>query len=162
MNPMNSSNNLSNKPSVSKWLVLLGALVGVAGFADASYLTIKHFQGALPNCTVVYGCEQVLTSVYSLFLGIPVALFGAIYYLAITIGFIAYLDSKNTTILKITSLATSLGMLASIYFFHLQLVVIKAWCQYCIVSIITSSLLFVIGMYLWQAVRERSVVEANQ
>lgn len=159
---MMNSNRLSNKVSVSKVLIFLGLFISLVGFADASYLTIKHFQGVLPNCTIVHGCERVLTSEYSKLLGMPVALFGAVYYLAIFIGLAAYLDSKNETLLRITSLATSAGLIASLYFFHLQLIIIKAWCQFCIISIITSTLLFILGIAIFRSVRTKDNVELYQ
>jgi uncharacterized membrane protein len=155
---MTSLNNSSNKPLVNKTLVFLGIAVSVVGFLDATYLTIKHYQGSLPYCTIVHGCEKVLTSPYATIVGIPVALMGAIYYAVILIGLVAYLDTKRTDLLKATALGTTIGLLASSYFFYLQLAVIRYWCQYCIVSIITSTLLFVVGMFIYRSLPKKELV----
>ena len=64
--------------------------VSFFGFLDATYLTINHYQGKIPPCSIVVGCEIVTTSRYSLFLNIPVALIGAIYYLTVFVLTVLY------------------------------------------------------------------------
>lgn len=123
-------------------------VVGLLGFLDSSYLTLEHFRGTIPPCSIAHGCATVLTSSYSIIAGVPVALLGALYYLSILIGTIIYLDTKSNVILKRVAQVTILGLLASLYFFGLQWLVIKAWCQYCLVSISTSTLLFIHGRYV--------------
>lgn len=134
--------------SKNKWLVFVGLVIALVGFLDATYLTLKHFRREIPPCSIAEGCEQVLTSKYATLGPIPVALGGSVYYVVILLGLIAYLDSKNEKLLKVVSLATIAGLAASAYFFFLQAVIIKYWCQYCVGSIISSSLLFIIGMIL--------------
>jgi uncharacterized membrane protein len=120
-------------------------VVAVLGFADAAYLTIEHYRGTIPPCSVVSGCETVLTSSYSIIAGIPVSLLGAIYYLLIAIGVFAYIDTKKTVILKWTLSITIFGLLMSLWFIFLQAFVIKAWCLYCLGSAVTSITLFVLA-----------------
>ena len=74
-------------------------IVALLGFADATYLTIEHYQNKIPPCSVG-GCEQVLTSAYSVVAGVPVSLMGSVYYLLVLIGMFAYLESKNLKILR--------------------------------------------------------------
>jgi uncharacterized membrane protein len=124
-------------------------LIALVGFADASYLTLEHFRGVIPPCTTD-GCETVLTSAYSVVAGIPVALGGAIYYLLIAIGMFAYLDSKNTKILKWTLIATVLGLFCSVWFVFVQLFLVKAICQYCMLSAVTSTALFVLACVVFK------------
>lgn len=121
-------------------------VVSLLGFADATYLTVEHFRGVLPNCSVIHGCSIVLTSPYAEVFGIPVALGGSLYYLAIFFGCFLFLDTKKDKILVFTARLTVCGILASAYFFFVQAFVLHSWCQYCIGSIITSSLLFLTGL----------------
>lgn len=139
-----------NKPStpILKWLVWLFALFSFAGFLDAIYLAIKHYLGTPINCSIFGGCEQVTTSQYATLWGIPVALLGAIYYLIIFILVVAYLDTKKERVLYFTARLTPVGFLASLWFIYLQLFVIKAICLYCVVSAITSTILFILGIIL--------------
>lgn len=120
-------------------------VVAALGFADAAYLTIEHYKGVIPPCSIVSGCETVLTSSYSIVLGVPVSLLGAIYYFLIAGGIFAYIDTKKTAILKWTLSITIFGLLMSLWFIFLQAIVIKAWCLYCLGSAATSIALFVLA-----------------
>ncbi len=122
-------------------------MVSFLGFADASYLTIEHLRGVPPNCSFLEGCAEVTSSPYSEIAGIPVALGGALYYLSILLLSIAFLDSKKETLFRLACLLTPLGFLASAYFVFLMAFVIQALCIYCLGSAISSTLLFILGMY---------------
>lgn len=129
--------------------------VSALGFLDAAYLTVEHYRGSIPPCTIK-GCEIVLTSAQSEIAGIPVALFGSLYYLALLILAIAYLDGKKSLI-NLAAKLTPLGFIASLYFVYLQLFVIHNICQYCMASAATSTLLFIAGMYIIIKTRRESV-----
>jgi uncharacterized membrane protein len=118
-------------------------VIALLGFADASYLTIEHFRGVIPPCTIVSGCEVVLTSAYSFILGIPVSLLGAIYYLIILVGVFSFIESKKTGLLKLALLLTVFGMVFSLWFLYVQIFILGSYCLYCLVSALTSTILFV-------------------
>lgn len=130
---------------IPKWIAIVLIVLASIGFIDATFLTIEHYRNVIPPCTTD-GCEIVLTSSYSAILGIPVALLGALYYLLLLVLLLAYIDTKNTKVLKSALIFTSLGLVAGIYFFIIQAFVIHAFCQYCLVSGFTSALLFIISM----------------
>lgn len=121
--------------------------VSIIGFVDALYLTIEHFRGVVPPCSILKGCEVVTTSSYSVVFGIPVALLGALYYVFFFIFSLAYFDSKKERILSLLSRFSIFGFLASLYFVYLQFFVLKALCIYCMMSATTSTLLFIVGMF---------------
>jgi uncharacterized membrane protein len=128
------------------WLVWSAFVIALVGFSDASYLTVEHFRNAIPPCSITGGCENVLTSPYAVILGIPVPVLGAIYYLAILIGLFTFFDSKKEVILRWTLRATVLGFLITMWFLYVQQFLIHAYCQYCLLSALTSTLLFVIAI----------------
>lgn len=128
--------------------VLVIALVALCGFLDATFLTIKHVRGELPTCSIVHGCDQVLTSPYSAIGPVPVALLGALFYLLVLVLALVYLDLKKESLLPWIARLTIVGLAASLYFLVLQIFVLKAYCLYCLVSIITSTLLFALGRLL--------------
>ena len=128
-------------------IVIIALVVALVGFADATYLTIEHFRNVIPPCTTS-GCEEVLTSGYSVVAGVPVSLGGAIYYLLVMVGLFAYLDAKNLKLLKAVFLFTVVGLLASLWFIYVQAFILGAYCQYCLVSAGTSTLLFLIGAFV--------------
>jgi len=117
-------------------------LVGLAGFLDAGYLTAKHLVGSPVTCTVLKGCEVVTSSSFSVVAGIPVAAFGAFYYLAVFLLAVAYLDTKRTAYILFAARLTFIGFLASLWFIFVQAFLLKAWCLYCLGSAVTSTILF--------------------
>lgn len=132
----------------SKWASIIFLVVAVAGFIDAAYLTAFHYLGEVPPCSIVEGCEEVTTSRFSTLFGIPISLFGALYYLFFIGLALAYIDTKNEKILFFASYASISGFLVSLFLLYLQVFVIKALCLYCIFSVATSTLLFLIGVYV--------------
>ena len=150
------------KPNQKRYNFLYFTFLPVSflGFLDASYLTVKHFVGTPLPCSVLHGCEEVTTSQYSVIGGIPVALLGAVYYLAIFILILSVLRrnmfsssgaenvalANEDKLLNLTVRLTVIGLLASLWFIYLQLFVIKAICLYCMFSAFTSITLFVFGI----------------
>ncbi len=127
-------------------IVYFFLIVSLLGFSDAVYLTVLHYQGRSPACSIVIGCGQVTGSKFALIMGVPVALLGAIYYLIILVLSLLYLDTENKKFLRLLSTLTAAGLFASLYFIFLQLFVIKYICLYCMLSATTSTLLFIGGM----------------
>lgn len=132
--------------AVPNWIIASFLIVSVLGFVDATYLTVKQYSGTPLECSIFKGCEKVTTSRYATILGVPLALLGAVYYLAIFLSLIAYLDIRREEILSFMARFTIVGLLASAWFVYLQLFVIQAICPYCMVSAIASTILFLLGM----------------
>lgn len=122
-------------------------IISFLGFLDASYLTVEHYRGVIPPCSIVLGCEVVATSKYSLLFQVPVSLLGTLYYLTVFVLSVAYLESKNKNWLTAAAVLTPLGFLFSAWFVYLQLFVIHAICIYCMGSALTSTGLFVLGIF---------------
>ena len=145
---MTNLKQLLTKPQkhVHLSVIVFALIIALIGFADATYLTIEHYQGRIPPCSITSGCEKVLTSSYSTLFGIPTSLLGDLYYVVILIGLFAYFESKSTKILKWTFLFTTVGFGFSLWFIYLQVFVIGSYCLYCLGSAATSTILFVTGM----------------
>ncbi len=147
-------------------LVIIIFVVALVGFVDATYLSVEHFLGVIPPCSITGGCEKVLTSDFSTVFGIPVSLVGAIYYLLISIGSLVYLESKhisklekhNLEILRMSLFLTIPGFLASMWFTGLQIFVIHSYCAYCLGSAILTTILFILTIYVFRKFREREIV----
>lgn len=127
------------------WLPWTFLVVSLAGFADAMYLTVKHFSHSVIPCSLTHGCEIVTTSVYATPLGIPVALLGAIYYFALVAATFVAINEKNERLFRLATRATLLGLLASVWFVVVQVVILHAICQWCMISAVTSTALFILG-----------------
>lgn len=142
---------------VSTKLAIIILLIALVGFADSAYLTIERFRGVVPSCTIA-GCDTVLTSAYSAIAEVPVSLFGAIYYLFIAVGSFIYLEARHgggetkahhSLIFKWTLVATVIGLAASVWFVFVQAAVLRAFCQYCLLSALTSTALFVMALIIF-------------
>ena len=134
---INHSNN-----AVAK-LPLVAAVVALAGLADAIYLTVKHFTGEAVPCSIVEGCEQVLTSQYAEIGGVPLAIFGAAaYFIAFSLAILAAFG--NRPMWTLFGAQVTFMLLFTAWLVYLQAFVIEAFCQFCLLSAVTTLTLFII------------------
>ncbi len=130
--------------SVAK-LPLLAAAVALIGLADSIYLTIHHYTGEKVPCSIVEGCEQVLTSSYAEVAGFPLAAFGAMsYFVAFSLAILAAFG--NRLMWTFFTAQAVLMMIFTAWLFYLQASVIGAFCQFCLLSAATTLTLFIIAL----------------
>ena len=142
--------------SISKKLIFVLVAASFIGFLDATYLTAKYYFGGPIPCAILNGCEEVVTSKYSAIFGVPVSLLGTAYYL---IGFVlslAYLDLRNYRLVRFIARFTVLGLLASIWLLFAQIFILHSLCFYCVISAVSSSVLFVSGLFIIKSGINRS------
>lgn len=153
---MMNLNNSSNKPSVRipSWVIVALLIISFGGFIDASFISVEHYLGNPIVCNFLKGCETVTSSSYATLLGMPVALFGALYYLAIFLMLIIFLDTKKEGLIFWVARFTIVGFLASVWFLYLQIFVIHALCLYCVLSALSSTLLFILGLVILHKYRK--------
>lgn len=126
-------------------LPLLAAVVALIGLADSIYLTIHHYTGEKVPCSIVEGCEQVLTSSYAEVGGYPLAAFGAVaYFVAFSLAILAAFG--NRLMWTLFSVQVVLMTVFTIWLFYLQASVIGAFCQFCLLSAATTVTLFIITL----------------
>jgi uncharacterized membrane protein len=119
-------------------------ILTLVGLSVSIYLTFLYSQPAPIVC--VTGCELVRESKYSNFLGISVPIWGVLFYFCVlAITFFKQITKHYDFLFTIT-LQTMLtaGFIFSLYLTFLELFVIEAICQWCVVSAICSTLLFLI------------------
>jgi len=142
---MNEVEQITKSNTVAK-LPLLAAVVALFGLGDAIYLTIHHLTGEKIPCNATGGCETVLTSQYAEIAGVPLAAIGAVaYFIAFSWAILAAFG--NRTVWSVFGLQVSLMAAASSYFVYLQIFVIKAICQYCMISAGVCFTLFIIAVF---------------
>lgn len=122
-----------------------GGLV-LAGLAVASYLTWAHYSGADVACVRGGGCETVQKSSYSEIAGIPVAVFGLLFYG--TMLFLLGWDSEDARFAAAALAFVGIGF--SAYLVVLQAFVIDAFCVWCLVNdvVIAPALALVVALRL--------------
>jgi uncharacterized membrane protein len=138
--------------SVSK-LPLAGAFVALAGLADAVYLTVHHLTAEPVPCSLISGCETVLTSPYADIGGIPLAAFGALaYFVAFALALLTAFG--NRTMWTLFGIQVILMSIFTAWLLYLQAYVIGAFCQFCLLSAITTFTM--LGIYVASRFRRLS------
>lgn len=133
----------------SKYLYGATALLALVGLADALYLTVQHLTGQSVRCTVTSGCSEVLSSSYAVVGGYPLAALGAAAYF--TVFSLATLVLFGYRIAGKLLLPLVGGMfLVSLYLVYLQAFVIRAFCQYCLLSAAVTTGLTILALLAWK------------
>lgn len=121
----------------------LAALVSLVGIADSIYLTVEHLSGRSVRCTIVAGCSQVLSSAYASLNGVPLALIGTIaYFTVFSLATLAAFDYKWAG--KLLAAIVGAMFLTTLWLLYLQAFVIKAFCQFCLLSALVTLILTVL------------------
>lgn len=124
-------------------LPVAASLLALIGLADSVYLTVHHYTSEPVPCSIVEGCETVLTSAYAEIAGVPLAAFGALaYFVAFSLAILTVFGNRSMWLLF--GIQSFIMAAVSAYLIYLQGYVIGAFCQFCLVSAATSIGLFVI------------------
>lgn len=118
-------------------LPIAAAIVSLVGLVDSVYLAVKHFTAEPVPCTIIGGCETVLTSSYAEIAGIPLAAFGAAaYFAAFSLALLTAFG--NRFMWRLFGVQTMLMAAFTGWLIYLQAAVIGAFCQFCLLSAATS------------------------
>jgi uncharacterized membrane protein len=129
-------NETSTKSFIAK-LPLAAAFVALVGLADSVYLTVHHMTAEPVPCNMISGCETVLTSTYAEIAGIPLAAFGAVaYFVAFSLALLAAFG--NRMLWTVFGIQVVLMSLFTAWLLYLQAYVIGAFCQFCLISAVTT------------------------
>jgi uncharacterized membrane protein len=126
---------------------MLAALIALAGIFVALYLTLYKLGYIGTLACAVGSCETVQTSKWATFLGFPVAAWGVAYYIAVLAISLAGLTpalAERRSVSQLLVAMTGVGLLFSLWLTYLELFVINAICQWCVISAILATALFVI------------------
>jgi len=104
----------------------------------------------------INGCNEVATSPYARIFNLPVGYYGVVYYLYM-FGLAALLafDPLSRGLRLAALIYSALGVGFSIYFMYLQYNFIHAFCIYCLVSGVTTLLLFIAAISHFKATHTR-------
>lgn len=111
-------------------------VLSLIGLADSWYLTESAMTDTPLVCGpgVLEGCNAVAQSPYSKLLGVPLAMYGVLFYALTLILSAAILFLKIRALPLYLLVATAGGAVASVYFLFVQFFLIKALCVYCLLS----------------------------
>jgi uncharacterized membrane protein len=136
-------------------LTALSLALAAGGIAVSAYLTLVHYRGDLLACAVG-GCHTVQKSPYAELHGIPVAMLGLGMFVAmLLLGLLRHLrpERAETSTLVAFGLALA-GTVFTIYLTYLELFVIHAVCQWCVLTaVLTWALLLAEGALVWRSLQ---------
>jgi uncharacterized membrane protein len=133
-------------PPTSRMAIAVLALIGVF---DAAYLSMYKL-GIINGLTCTVGsCEQVQNAPQSALFGIPVSVLGLGAYLALLalalVGVQPRFVRDRRIALAITAIS-AVGVLFSAYLTYVEARVIYMWCQYCVISAVLITLIFLLSL----------------
>jgi uncharacterized membrane protein len=141
---MAQSSKLAPPPTHSglAWPV---ALLALAGLVVSAYLTWLKFTGnPAVFCGPGSGCDIVQASRYGTLLGLPTALWGALFYAAVAGIALAGLTAQRW---RLAFLLAAARAAFSLYLTILSLFVLRAACAYCLLSMAIA--LALVGLLAW-------------
>lgn len=124
----------------------IAAVVALVGLGDAIYLIAKYYSGSGLQCTIVEGCEEVLRSEYSQIAGIPLSIVGAAaYFTVFSLATLAAFGNRRAW--QLFALVIGSMAIFTVWLTYLQAFVIKAFCQYCLLSAaVTFTMLTIVAL----------------
>ncbi len=124
----------------ARLLYALAALLSLVGLADAVYLTVHHLTGQGVQCGVSASCDEVLASPYATVSGLPIAAFGAIaYFAAFSFATLTIFDYK--WVRTALTFLVAFMFVVTLWLLFIQAFVLRAFCDYCLLSAATVLLL---------------------
>jgi uncharacterized membrane protein len=136
-------------------------ILSLLGLADATWLTISHFQLNLlkESCAASAGfnCVKVTTSPQSEILHIPVAVLGLAFYVAMTAINLPPLWKTTDVRVAYLRLAMAMsGIIFVLYLIYAELFLIKAVCEFCTGVHIVTFILFILIVTTFPSMVQRS------
>ena len=119
-------------------VIMALALVGV-------YLAVRalqiHYSTGLTPCSIndVWDCGVVNRGPYSVIFGVPVALIGILGY-----SFLFVMEALKKWRIMAAASVVALGF--SLYLTHIEASILQTWCEYCVGSLITISLITLLAI----------------
>jgi len=134
-------------------VIMALALVGV-------YLAVRalqiHYSTGVTPCSIndVWDCGIVNRGPYSVIFGVPVALIGIVGY---TLLFV--IEALKKWRLMAVAAVGALGF--SLYLTHIEASILQVWCEYCVGSLITISLITLLAIIQLIVHRRPGVAESE-
>ena len=133
--------------------MVVSFVLTLLAIADSAYLTWVHYLPQDLVCSVNGGCHTVQSSTYATLGPVPVALLGlAMYVVILLLGIIRW---QRPDIAPYASVAIFGMVLAGVIYYgyltHIELNVLNAICQWCVIcAVLTVGLLLTEGYGLWK------------
>jgi uncharacterized membrane protein len=141
-----SGEHAEPSPPVARMAIAVFSLLGL--FVSLYLAMFKWGMMGVIQCSIG-GCQTVQNSRWSMFLGQPVAAWGVGAYFTLLalalIGLQPRFVNERWVALAIFGIS-AVGLLFSAWLTYLEAAVIHAWCQWCVISAILITLIFILSV----------------
>jgi uncharacterized membrane protein len=144
---------------------MIVAALALAGIFISLYLTLYKL-GVIGELSCTLGsCETVNTSRWSVFLGLPVAAWGLLFYLDVFgVALMGTMPRwENEPVFSIILVAeAAIGVLFSAWLTYLELAVIGAICIWCVTSAVIVLVIFLVSIADWRELGARADISNTE
>ena len=128
------------------WIIAVALL----GFLNALYIYVKKKHKQKLLCFIGSDCNKVIGSKYGTLFGFDNTLLGMVYYafLILALLFTPFLGISSFVVLGGLRIAAGGAALMSLYLLYIQLIVLKEWCDYCLIASLIN-ILIAITLFLY-------------
>jgi len=144
-----------------KVLTIFLLIFAFVGIADSAYLADASLTDTTLACSIngLEGCNVVAQSEYAHLFGIPLGVYGVVFYVLVFLtGAILLIKRWRAAYVSLLTLGW-FGLLASAAFELIQIFLIKAICVYCLGSAVLSIAIWLLGIWFWKKYRPLNVVQ---
>lgn len=128
-------------------------ILAVIGFFIAKYIHNQKKTNKPLICMAGFDCESVVKSSHSQMMGIPLEVFGMLYYAFMSVVYFAliFIPSSSLHDLLIIFLFTAplLAFLFSLYLVFIQVFVLKKGCSWCFLSSFVCIAIFILTVFAY-------------
>lgn len=132
--------------------MILLTILAIVGLLDSWYIFYKKQRKEKLACFIGQDCNEVVTSKYFHIYGIPNEVLGIIFYLSVlgSVGLVAVgiRQLHGISILSTIHAVAFIALLLSIYLTAIQAFVLKSWCEYCLIAMLSNFGIFVLAYLL--------------
>lgn len=133
------------------------ALFALIGMLISTYMSAYKFGWLGTIVCGTGGCEKVQNSPWAEFFGVPVPVIGLLGYGALMVTALVGLQpgfSADRRVALVLTAGATIGLAFSAYLTYLEAAVINAWCQWCIVSAVLATLIFLFTLPELRRIRD--------
>jgi uncharacterized membrane protein len=137
---------MSPKARKVLFLISLLAIVGIAVSSASLYQHYSSSKSSYCDFAASFNCDMVNRSIYSVVLGVPVALIGLLGYFALFMLSTFYRSKAETPAMLLLGATAGLGF--ALYLTYIEKFVLAVWCILCLSSLSVIFLITVLGSLL--------------
>ena len=149
--PLKTRNKILIANLIMGKLFIIIVILLLVGLGNAAYVSAEKSSGGTVACYIVDGCDRVLSSPYAYLAGVPLYIWGIVYY-ALGLLLLA-LASKEKISRNIFFAYMCVGTAASLVFLYLQAFVIEAFCFSCLLSALFIFTLTILAWFYMRSLR---------